>query len=180
MKKFKHLMFAVCVAALTFTTFTGDVHAQDDAPAADDGGDIKVGLILGYMLNAPEHGIDFLNAGVDARIGIDLGGMELLANPVVQVSPTTLGDFLVLDTALNFLVAPDLDLGVDVYVGPGAAFGIQLDPETDVQLGINGIAGAGFDLDAPVEPFVQFRFLRTLGDFGGNVFLAEFGGHFGL
>ena len=188
MKKFNQTVLAACVAALAFGAVTGEAQAQEDGEeaattmeATDDGAGIGIGPILGYQLDADDHGGDALSIGVDARIGVDLTPeMGVVINPVAQVRPTTIGDFMFIDTGLNVLGSFDLG-GLDVYAGPGLALGLAFEDFADtVNVGLNGIVGANFDLDAPLEPFGQIRFNRGDISDGPNAFMLEVGGHFRL
>lgn len=178
MNKFKHLMIAICVAAFAFTAVTGTVAAEEaeEAPAPaveEDDGDIAVGVLVGWDLD-----FDEIVAGVDARFSIDLlDGVDIIANPSVYVMPLQLGDFITLNTSLNFLVEPDLDAPVDPFVGPGLGVPIMVDPDFDVDFGINAVAGVGFDLDAPVDPFAQLNIYRNLSPGFTNLTIMA-GAHF--
>lgn len=172
MNKIRQSVIAVCVASLTLLAFSGTAFAEEGG--GDDGGlDISAGPIIGYNVNAPDHGADALSVGVDARFGIDLlDDIDVVANPVVQIQPTMITDFLLFDSAFNLLGQFDLD-DLAAYAGPGAAVGIDLD-NTDFQFGLNVVGGVNLDLDMPIDPFVQGR--ATIRD--GTWIMAEFGGHF--
>ena len=173
MKQFKHLLVALCIASLAVVSFGDEAHADDS--------DIGIGGILSYQVDADDHGFGALNLGVDGRVGIDLGGLDLIVNPQLLINPDTITDFTIFFTGVNFLFAPDLDLGVDVYGGPGLAVVLAFDDFFDtVTLGANFVAGASFDLDMPVAPFAQLRFNRFDIADGGHSFLLEVGAHFGL
>lgn len=178
MKRFNQVVFALCVAALAFTSFMGTVSAQDEeveaAPAVDDDNDdLAFGVMVGYDLDAEE-----LAFGLDARFAIDVAdGLDVLANPSLYTYPLQFGDAIGFLGSLNFLIQPDLDMAVDPYIGPGLGVPVAIDPEFDVDFGINAVAGAGFDLDVAVDPFLQFNFYRNLSP-GFNRMAVLAGVHF--
>ncbi len=156
-----------------------EVEVEVDADVIDDGY-IKVGPILGYQLDADDHGIDAFRVGVDSRFALAVHErFNLVANPVVQITPSQLGDIFGFDTAVNFLVEPDLVDGVRLYGGPGLPLLLNFEDEVDtVTLGLNAIGGAAFDLDAVFEPFVQVRYHRIDISDGPDIWIGELGVHF--
>ena len=152
-----------------------DVEVEVDV---DDDGYIKVGPILGYQLDADDHGIDVFRTGIDTRFALELReNVNIVANPVVQIIPSQIDDELGFDTAVNFLIEPEID-DVRIYGGPGLPVVLNFEDEADTAtLGLNAIAGAGVDLDG-VSPFIQLRYHRVDISDGPNNWIGEVGVHF--
>lgn len=134
----------------------------------DDGMRVGVGPMLGYQVDIDTDFFDAedgLVAGVDSRFGFDINdNIDFVANPAVKLRPTVLGDAFALNFDVNALAEFDFDAPVRPYVGPGANINLQLDPESDVSFGVNGVAGTIIDLDTSIEPFVQYNFTYSFED----------------
>ena len=154
-----------------------EVRIEEDEPE----GVADLGFILGYRLDADDHGVDAFRVGLDGRFGASMGDeLNLVFNPVVQITPSQITDEPIFDTALNILVEVVAE-DVAFYFGPGLPLLVNFGDENDfdtVTAGINGIAGVRFDFEAAAEPFAQIRYHRVhIGD-GPNTWIAEIGVHF--